>query len=201
MILTAWNYAWSVFSSCFVLGIAVYLIDRKAGVYIYRFWYDVRHRKGAEMPKDVVRGFLYNQSTNRGVSVAVFLSTLYTLYMFWELGFHMNVVAEIFIWLVMPVALVLGFWSGGFVYRFLLKRSKYFDDFDRLKAQADTVGVGGLGKQALDAAGGLASGLRRFFPKKKPVDDRTVNGSAQTEQKAEPPAEDPRAVLRRFSEE
>lgn len=201
MILTAWNYAWSVLSACYVLGIAVYLIDRKIGVHVYRFYYDVRHRKGAEMPKEVVRGFLYNQSTNRGVSVAAFLSTLYSLYMVWELGFHMNVFGEIFIWLLMPVALVLGFWSGGFVFRLLLKRSKYFDNIDRLKAQAEQVDVGELKKKAFGAASDWTGGFSRFFPKGKPADASKFNGSASPTPKEEPPPENPRDVLRRFNEE
>src|SRR5690349_4582419 len=109
-LLTAWNYAWSVISACFVLGIAICLLDRKFGIHIYRFVYDFFHRN--PMPASIERGFLCNQSTNRGVTVAVFLSTLYSLYMAWELGFSMNFVAELIVWLLMPPALVGGFWVG-----------------------------------------------------------------------------------------
>src|ERR1700683_3875419 len=72
-IITAWNYAWSVLTACFVLGVAIFLLDRKFGIKIYRFLYDFFHKD--PMPSDVDRGFLYNQSTNRGVTGAVFLST------------------------------------------------------------------------------------------------------------------------------
>src|SRR4051812_7036145 len=106
-ILTAWNYALSVLTACIVLGIAIYLIDRKYGIKIYRFGYDFFHKN--PMPEVEQYGFLYNQSTNRGVSVAVFLSTIYSLYMVWELGFSMNFIAEFIVWLLMPPALVGGF--------------------------------------------------------------------------------------------
>ena len=130
-IITAWNYAWSVLTACFVLGIAIYLLDRKFGVKIYRFGYDLFHKN--PMPGEVERGFLYNQSTNRGVTVAVFLSTVYSLYMVWELGFSMNFIAELIVWLLMPLALVGGFWVGRWVYKLLLRRSVYLDNLDEDK--------------------------------------------------------------------
>jgi hypothetical protein len=68
-IITAWNYAWSVLTACFVLGVAIFLLDRKFGIKIYRFLYDFFHKD--PMPSDVDRGFLYNQSTNRGVTRSV----------------------------------------------------------------------------------------------------------------------------------
>jgi hypothetical protein len=50
-IITAWNYAWSVLTACFVLGVAIFLLDRKFGIKIYRFLYDFFHKD--PMPSDV----------------------------------------------------------------------------------------------------------------------------------------------------
>jgi len=136
-IITAWNYAWSVLTACFVLGIAMYLLDRKLGVKLYRFGYDFFHKN--PMPGDVERGFLYNQSSNRGVTVAVFLSTVYSLYMVWELGFSLNFIAELIVWLLMPPALVGGFWTGRWVYKLLLRRSVYLDNLDEFGEQVENI--------------------------------------------------------------
>lgn len=136
-ILTAWNYAWSVLTACFVIGIAIYLLDRKFGCHVYRFAYDFFHKN--PMSKEVERGFLYDQSSNRGVTVAVFLSTIYSLYMVWELGFGMDFIAELIVWLFMPFALVGGFWTGRVVYKALLRRSAYFDRADELGQRLESI--------------------------------------------------------------
>jgi hypothetical protein len=128
-ILTAANYAWSVLTACLVLGIAIYLLDRKFGTVIYRFAYDFFHRK-RPMPKDVVSGFLYGQSTNRGVTVAVFVSTVYSVYMWWRLGLTMDFLAELLVWVLMPPMLVIGFKLGYLVHKLLLRRNEYFDKLD-----------------------------------------------------------------------
>lgn len=141
-ILTAWNYAWSVLTACLVLGVAIYLLDRKFGVSIYRFGYDLSHKN--PMPKEVERGFLYQQSTNRGVSVAVFLSTVYSLFMVWELGFAMDFIAELIVWLLMPPALVGGFWLGRWVYKVLLRRSVYLDKVDEFGQTIERMEMGNI---------------------------------------------------------
>ena len=158
-IITAWNYAWSVLTACFVLGIAIYLLDRKFGVRLYRFGYDFFHKN--PMPGDVERGFLYNQSTNRGVTVAVFLSTVYSLYMVWELGFSMNFIAELIVWLLMPPALVGGFWTGRWVYKLLLRRSVYLDHLDEFGQQVENIRVADVADSLRKKA---ASFLAQFRP-------------------------------------
>src|SRR5262249_5361479 len=156
-----WNYAWSVLTACFVLGIAIYLLDRKFGVKIYRFGYDLFHKN--PMPSEVERGFLYNQSTNRGVTVAVFLSTVYSLYMVWELGFSMNFIAELIVWLLMPLALVGGFWVGRWVYKLLLRRSVYLDNLDEFGEKIEHIQIGDIG-ESMRRKG--ASFLSQFKPVK-----------------------------------
>jgi hypothetical protein len=158
-IITAWNYAWSVLTACFVLGVAIFLLDRKFGIKIYRFLYDFFHKD--PMPSDVDRGFLYNQSTNRGVTVAVFLSTVYSLYMVWELGFSMNFIAELIVWLLMPPALVGGFWAGRWVYRFLLRRSVYLDNLDEFGQKIEHIEVGEVASSIRKKG---ASFLSQFTP-------------------------------------
>jgi len=158
-IITAWNYAWSVLTACFVLGIAIYLLDRKFGVRLYRFGYDFFHKN--PMPGDVERGFLYNQSTNRGVTVAVFLSTVYSLYMVWELGFSMNFIAELIVWLLMPPALVGGFWTGRWVYKLLLRRSVYLDNLDEFGQQVEKIRVADVANSVRKKG---ASFLSQFKP-------------------------------------
>lgn len=163
-IITAWNYAWSVLTACFVLGIAIFLVDRKFGITVYRFGYDFFHKN--PMPGDVERGFLYNQSTNRGVTVAVFLSTVYSLYMVWELGFSMNFIAELIVWLLMPPALVGGFWAGRWVYRLLLHRSVYLDNLDEFGQKIEHIQVG-------DVANSVRKKSASFISQFRPIDPAT----------------------------
>lgn len=94
------------------------------------------------MPKTEVRGFLVNQSSKRGGSVAAFISTIYSMYMVYELGFSMNLIAELFVWAGMPVLLAAGFWvSGWVVHPFLQKRDKYFQKADELSEKLEGVNL------------------------------------------------------------
>lgn len=164
-ILTAWNYALSVLSACFVLGIAIFLIDRKFGVHLYRFGYDFFHKD--PMPEDIEHGFLYGQSSNRGVAVSVFLSTLYSLYMLWHLGFSMNFIAELIVWLLMPPALVGGFWAGRGVYRLLLRRSAYFDTLDQFSEQIENVHVADVAQKVTGKGASALSSILSFLPSRR----------------------------------
>ena len=188
-IITAWNYAWSVLTACFVLGIAIYLLDRKFGIHIYRFGYDFFHKN--PMPTEVERGFLCNQSTNRGVGVALFLSTVYSLYMVWELGFAMDFIAEFFVWLGMPPALVGGFWSGRWVYKMLLRRSSMLDKLDTISESVENMGVAGITKNLKERGASFAA---QVMPARKEPTKPAAS---------EPPPEEPKVdfkdMMRRYT--
>lgn len=164
-IVSAWNYALSVLTGCFVLGIIIYVIDRKVGVHIYRFAYDLFHR--LPMPQQEERGFLVNQTSKRGGSVAVFISTVYTLYMVYELGLSINVIAELFIWAGMPILLTMGFWVGRWVYRLLLKSDQYFNKADEIGKKIENVQFGEVAGRVRDSGGSLLSGMTSILSSKE----------------------------------
>jgi hypothetical protein len=192
-IITAWNYAWSVLTACFVLVVAICLLDRKFGVKIYRFGYDFFHKN--PMPSEVERGFLYNQSTNRGVTVAVFLSTVYSLYMVWELGFSMDFIAELIVWLLMPLALVGGFWVGRWVYKLLLRRSVYLDNLDEFGEKIEHMQIGDIGENMRRKG---ASFLSQFKPVNKASQGPQPTAPAQTEPDPQEPKHNFRDRLKQY---
>ena len=166
-LLTAWNYAWSVLTACMVLGIAIYLLDRKFGAMIYRFVYDFFHKE--PMPREVVRGFLYNQSTNRGITVAFVVSSVYSAYMFWQLGLGMDVLAELIIYVLMNPMLVIGFKAGYWVHKFLLRRNTYFDNLDEIGRKIETIDVGEVTEQVKKKGAPFFSFFKTMLPSGRTV--------------------------------
>ena len=202
-----WTYAWSALTLFFIVGIACYLLDRKVGVHVYQWQYDLRHSEAKRVPTDKEYGFLYNQSTNRQVTVAYFLATCMSLYMgIWELKWSVNLLAEIVIWLLEAPALLIGFKLGKFVYRAMLKRTVYFDKADKLSEQLSELDVGGIAKKAGDIGGSFVDDMfakgRSIF-KGPPRAFRMDSAQATSPPKVEPtppePEEDPREVIKRFT--
>src|SRR3989344_70668 len=125
-IVSVWGYAWSCLSAYATLGIVWYLLDRAYGVYVYRWFYDFFHKE--PMPAHVTRGVMFNQPTNRKVTVAFVISTVQSAYMIWST--EVNLLVELIMWLLEVPALLIGFAAGTWVHRFLVKRSVIFDRLD-----------------------------------------------------------------------
>ncbi len=125
-IISVWGYAWSCLSAYMALGIAWYLLDRSYGHYLYRWLYDLFHNE--PMPLDQKRGVMFNQPTNRKVTVAFVISTMQSLYMLWHT--EVNLLVELIMWLLEVPAMLVGFAMGSWVHRFLVKRSILFDRLD-----------------------------------------------------------------------
>jgi hypothetical protein len=171
-----WGYAMSALSAYVALGVAWYLLDRAYGVYVYRWLYDFFHTE--PMPAAVTRGVMFNQPTNRKVTVAFVISTIQSAYMIWTT--EVNFLVELIMWLLEVPALLIGFALGAWVQRFLVKRSIIFDRLDEfstnLPAEAGQMRSkleGGAEQVGAKIAGLPATILDRFwnivYPTAKPT--------------------------------
>lgn len=162
-ILSVWSYAWTCLSLYATLGIAWYLLDRHYGVHLYRWAYNMFHAN--PMPLTEVRGIMYNQSTNRKVSVALVISTVQSLYMIW--GTNVNLMVEIILWLLEVPAMLIGFTVGAWVYAFLLRRSRVFDTMDQIGERMGDMRASDIAKEAKGASAGLLLKLASFVDRVK----------------------------------
>ena len=196
-ITTIGSYAWSALTLFAFIGVAFYLLDRKWGVHIYRWQYDIRHRPEDRMPANVEKGFLYDQSTNRKVTVALFLASVLSLYMAYVLGWSVNLAGEIIIWLFEVPAMLLGFWAGSWVYQFLLRRNKYFDKADALADKVGHMSIDDVGETLKGVGKKVVSGVQETM--QRPSTEGHVPEVAPAPPPAAPPADGPRDILERFT--
>jgi hypothetical protein len=60
-----------------VMGAGLYLVDRRFGTGIYRWWYDLTSKK--PLAADIERGFIYGRKARGRFSLAVFLGILHSI--------------------------------------------------------------------------------------------------------------------------
>lgn len=159
-ILNVWNYAMSVLSAFLALGVGCYLLDRKYGISVYRWWYNLT--RSQPMPESISLGFLYGQSTNRKVTVATVLASAFSVYLLWQHKFDLltiNFLVELIVWVAEIPSMMLGFYLGSFIWQLLLHRSEYFDKLDTLSE----TGVSAPVEQVTRAAGGVVGRVATFF--------------------------------------
>lgn len=178
-IVNVWGYVWSCLSAYAALGIAWYLLDRRYGIHVYRWFYDLFNTD--PMPTHIVRGFMYNQPTNRKVTIAFLFSTAQSLYMMWNA--EMNFLVELIMWVLEVPAMLIGFGAGSWVQRLLVRRSEIFNRFDEfsdgVKAMDATQVKGtveGRVRRVGDSVAGLpAKLLARFWDIVYPVPKPATN--------------------------
>ena len=134
-ILGVWQYALQCLVVYAILGIGWYFIDRVYGIRLYRWCYDVCHKE--PMPKDVVRGLLYNQSNARKTKIAFLVSTAQSIYMLYH--YDVNLLTEIILWLLEVPAMLLGFWLGYPFYLLFQERDTVYRVLDEVEAKASTL--------------------------------------------------------------
>lgn len=143
-----WGSVWPSLAAYVIAGIAVYLFDRKWGVHIYRFLYDLFHSAEKAMPKDVEIGFFYKQPTKSKFVRALLFAAVTG---FWP-PFSVtgaNIVAQIILPLFQAPVFLLGFGILGTVAHFVLRRKdKIFDTVDTLGEHVSKEGAQRVAKQA-----------------------------------------------------
>jgi hypothetical protein len=161
---SAWNYAINMLIFFLLIGIALYMLDRKVGIAIYRGFYNAFH-KNHKMPEEHAKGFLYRQRTNRKVAVAGTLSTVASIYG----AIHdpgVNLLAGLALWLLMMPTMFLGFWIGSLIYRILPHRAKIFDTMDDL---GEKLSSGGIKEVTGHAVGAGSDAAQKIFARARNV--------------------------------
>ena len=160
MILNYGGYAAQCLVLYVILGIAWYFFDSIYGVKLYRWFYNLSHKE--PMPAEVVRGFMYGQSTKKQARVAFLISTGQSIYMIW--GQDVNLLVELILWLLEIPAMLIGVWLGGPIFGAYKKRDNLFETVDRVKERAEDLDLEDIRKQTenlghrfTDSASGILS--------------------------------------------
>jgi len=194
--------ATSSLTELFLFGIGFYLLDRRSwSLATYRFLYDFFHHD--PMPLNITRGVLFNQSVRRKWAVAGLLSTLLFVHTVWEFKIGAHLLAEVIIWMLGIPMMLIGMWFGYQIQeRLLPNKGKLFDAADEWTEKLDKVSLDDVKK----GVEGVGTGLARHFTGSwfRP---RTASKPARVTEvpvvpppaTPEPPREDPREALRRFT--
>ncbi len=187
--LFVWDYVVSMLAFFWLVGIAGYFLDRKLGVHLYRWMYNLFHKQ--PMPPDIERGFLYKQPTNRKVAVAVLIDTIQSVYV---LAFKpdVNYLAEVVLWLLEPITMLFGFWMGAGIYRFLTRRRKIFQKIDDLGAQLRSgeikENIRGAGAKVVDAISAIPGQMGEAVYPSSPAPPVPPTTPLNKPKEPEPPA-------------
>lgn len=112
-----------------ILGAFWYVVDRKYGQRLYRFWYGLTHEK--PLPESVRRGFVYNRKTRHKALMATLLSTAQSVVAVMSIA-QPNLLVELILWIVeVPVTLI-GFAIGPWVFNIWRRKDEMFDAIDDL---------------------------------------------------------------------
>lgn len=151
-----WSYVWSNGALWVLAGIALYLTDRQQWwLNTYRFVYDFGHTK-RPMPKDVVRGFFYNQTTAQKAVRSLALVGLLALTQVFVPG--VNLLGQIVVSFVQWPAFCIGLALGWLLSKVLPYRKQIFDTVDKIGEQASRENIDKIAKQASSLGGGLVDG-------------------------------------------
>ena len=99
-----------------ILGAFWYVVDRRFGQGVYRFWYRLTHEK--PLPENVRRGFVYNRRTRHKAFMATILSTIQSVLVLVNME-NFNPLVELILWIVEVPVTLLGRgnisrrWGGG----------------------------------------------------------------------------------------
>ena len=159
-----------------VLGIFWYGVDKKYGAKLRRWWIN-RGRK-EKLPLEDDRGlFVYKRSTKRKFTVAAVVSTIQTLFVWFNT--EVNPLVEVILWAVEIPVTMIGFYLAGPVRRIgSIILSKIFPWFDKIERGETTVGkeLASAGGRLAEATDGVARRVAHA------VEDR-VRDTGQTPEK------------------
>jgi len=210
LIFSFWEYTFKCLVLYAILGVIWYVADRKVGVHVYRWAYDLFHRN--PMPKSEERGFMYNQRMNRKATLAFLISTVQSAYMLFGAP-QIDLLVELVMWILEVPAMLVGFWVGAWFYQYVvLPRRQIFDRVDEVTDKLEHVHV----KDVRQGAEKLGGRLFDFFARlpamltsrsartvKSPVLRETpppaVHDAVPTAQSEEqPPQADSQEALRKY---
>ncbi|WP_309006970.1 hypothetical protein [Pelagicoccus sp. SDUM812005] len=165
-----------------ILGAFWYVVDRKYGQGVYRFWYRLTHEK--PLPESVQRGFVYNRKTRHKALMATLLSTAQSIVAVMSVA-EPNLLVELILWIVEVPVTLLGFAIGPWVFGIWRRKDEVFDAIDDLESGDKTIGdVFGKAEKAKAKPQPPAKKLTASPEKKDGDDDDDI---------------DPREMIRRYT--
>lgn len=169
-----------------ILGIFWYIIDRRYGVSIYRFWFKLSRKN--PLPEEVVRGFVYKRKTRHKALMATVLSSAQSIIMLVAAA-KPNLLVELILWIVEIPMTLIGFALGPWAYQIWNRKEKVFDTIDDLESGKTSV-----------------TDLIRFSGERGASEEPAPLKPADTEKEkpVTPPTgknkpEDPRDMIRRYT--
>lgn len=117
----------------FIVGTMIYILDRSMKG-VYRWWYDMTHRD----PLEEDRGFIFNRRTRTKFTVATIITTIQTGLAIWLT--ETNLLTELILWPLSIPILVLGFYTGPFIFRIWDRRAPVMDKLDELERGDTSIG-------------------------------------------------------------
>ena len=186
----------------FLFGIGLYLLDRRSwALAIYRWLYDFCHHD--PMPADVVRGFLYNQPSQRKWKVAGIVATLLFIHTIWEFKIGPHLFAEVIVWLLGIPMTLFGIWVGYQIQeRVLPNKSKIFETADQLSERLESVKFEDVSKGVQGAGQKLVGRFSGWWPTfwSAPKPQKTSAPVAPAPPQSPPQQEEAwREAIRRFT--
>lgn len=112
------------------IGALWYVIDRRIGVRLYRWWHDLTHEK--PLPPEMHCGFVYNQRARVRLTTATIVAIVQSLLAI--VGGAANPFVELFTLVLEVPLLMVGFYFGPFLYRLWEKKDHILDTVDRLES-------------------------------------------------------------------
>lgn len=189
-----------------ILGTVWYILDRRFGVHLYRWWYDLTHEE--PLPEAEIRGFVYNRSTKARVSAALLVSTVQSLLVL--VSSQVNLLVELIMWVFEVPVTFIGFYLGPWAYRLWRRRDDFFEAVDRVEQKVETgqIDLAAVAKSASDQISDRAKELLDDLgvgdeSKDEAAEQTPAASAAEVEARAddEPvPEEDPRELIRKYSE-
>ena len=110
-----------------LLGIVAYVVDRRRGARLYRWWYGMTHE--FPLSPEVLRGYICSQPAKKRALVAVVLASAVTVLT--VLFTKVEPLHELVVWLASIPALFVGFLLGPSVNRLWQKRDDVFGAVDQ----------------------------------------------------------------------
>ena len=129
------SYVVSWLAAFAVVGALWYVADRKVGIYLYRWIYDLSHEKG--LPRETVKGFIYNQRARSKFTAATVLAVIQTAVAISRGGG--NPVLEIVTFFAEIPAMLVGFYIGPFFFRMWERKDTILDKMDEFESGETTI--------------------------------------------------------------
>jgi hypothetical protein len=120
-----------------LIGALSYTLDRRLGVKLYHWFYDMTHEK--PLPDGEIRGFVYNRRARARFAAAVVLAVVVTIVSAIHVGDN-PLISLVGFFLEVPL-LMIGFYLGPSVDQLWGRRDRFFDKVDKLESGETSVGA------------------------------------------------------------